>query len=438
MGTGLEVAFVLALIVANGLFSMSETAVVSARKARLQHRAAAGDAAAARAVALADDPNVFLATVQVGITLIGVFSGAFGGAALADALADPLRAVPGVGRWADPVAFGLVVVTITYLSLVVGELVPKRIALNAPEAIAARVSGPMARLSALASPVVGLLGVSTDAALRLLGVRLAGESPVTAAEVGVLLEQGARAGVFHPAERDMVTGVFALADDRVTALMTPRPDVVWLDLDAPPEATWRAIVAAAHSRFPVCRGELDQVVGVVGAKDLLAAALTGAPLDLAAHLRPPLLVPESTPVLRALERFREAGEHLAVVVDEYGGTAGLVTVQDVLEAIVGDLPGTRPVGEVDAVRRPDGSWLLDGGAAADEVAALLGLPDLPGEAERHYRTLGGLVLAELGRVPAPGDTVTWGGWRFEVVDMDGRRVDKVLAAFTQDPPVPNS
>ena len=426
MGTGFEVLLLLALLVANGLFSMSETAVVSARKARLQQRAAAGDAKARRALALAEAPNVFLATVQVGITLIGVLSGAFGGAALAGSLAGPLRSVPVVAPYADTVAFAAVVLAITYLSLVVGELVPKRIALNDPEGIAARVAGPMRRLSAAVSPVVRLLGASTDAALRLLGVRERGAAPVTAEEVGVLLEQGARAGVFEPAEREMVAGVFGLADDRVGALMTPRPDVVWLDLDDPPAEHRRRMAGSPYSRFPVGRGDLDHAVGVVRAKDLLVGPLTGRDVDLEASLRPPLIVPETAPALRVLEAFRRSGEHLALVVDEYGGTAGLVTAQDVLEAIVGDLPGAGEAADPEAVRRDDGSWLLGGGLPVDRLGEVLGVAKHPAD-DDGYRTLGGFVLERLGRIPAPGDGFAWGGWRLEVADMDGHRVDKVLA-----------
>ncbi|CAA9531573.1 MAG: Hemolysins and related proteins containing CBS domains [uncultured Thermomicrobiales bacterium] len=424
-----EIVVVLLLIVANGLFSLAETSVVSSRKSRLQQRAGGGDAAAGRALALAEDPNVFLATVQVGITLIGILSGALGGATVARSLADLLDGVPGVGRYADTVALVLVVLVITYLSLVVGELVPKRIALNNPEGVAARVSGPMRGLSAVTSPVVGLLGASTDAVLRLLGVRPSGEPPVTEAEVGVLLEQGAQAGVFDPAERAMVGRVFALADDRVAALMTPRPAVVWLDLDDPPEAQRRTMAESVFSRFPVGRGDLDHVVGVVRAKDLLADSLTGRPVAPEERLRPPLVVPEGLSALRLLEGFRQAGEHLALVVDEYGGTAGLVTIEDVLEAIVGDLPSTGEPGDAGAVRRDDGSWLLDGALPIARFADVLESAPPP-EEDGDYETLGGFVLARLGRIPAAGTRFDWEGWRFEVVDMDGNRVDKVLATAT--------
>ncbi len=427
---GVEILFVLLLIVANGVFSGSETAVVSSRKARLQQRAANGDERARRALALAEEPNVFLATVQVGITLIGILSGAVGGATVAGSFAGTIERISPLAPYADTIALVLVVLILTYLSLVVGELVPKRIALNNPEAVAANVAGPMRYLSVAVSPVVRLLGASTDGALRLLGVKASEEPPVTEEEVGVLLEQGARAGVFDPAEREMVEGVFDLADDPVGALMTPRPDVVWLDLDDPPEANQRRMVESPFSRFPVCRGDLDRVVGVVRAKELLAEVLAGRPFDLEASMRPPLVVPENAPALRLLEQFRQSGEHLALVVDEYGGTAGLVTPQDLLEAIVGDIPGTGDPADPAALRRDDGSWLLDGTLPLDRLADLLGLGpnENPEAAATGYRTLAGFALERLGRIPAPGDAFAWHGWRFEVVDMDGRRVDKVLVA----------
>lgn len=428
MGIWLEIGLILILIVANGVFSMSETAIVSARKARLEQRASRGDAAAAHDLALAHAPNVFLATVQVGITLIGILSGAFGGATLARSVADGLRDLPGIGPHADSVALAIVVLMITYLSLVVGELAPKRIALNQPEAIAARVAGPMQRLSSVAAPVIHLLSASTDGLLRLLRIRASEDPPITSEEVGVLLEQGARAGVFDPKERDMVEGVFALADDRVTGLMTPRPEVTWLDLEDAPDAHRDIVIGGSYSRFPVGRGTLDRLAGVVYAKDLLAEALAGRPLNLEATLRPAMFLPESATALELLERFRQSGDHLAVIVDEYGGTAGLVTVQDVLEAIVGELPTAENVSVTKAHPREDGSWLLDGALAAEDVSELLDVRSLPGEAEGDFETLAGFVLARLGQIPTPGNHFIWENWRFEVVDMDGWRVDTVLAS----------
>jgi putative hemolysin len=429
-----EIAFVLLLIIANGIFSMAETAVVSARKVRLQQRAEAGDEGARRALQLAEHPNTFLATTQIGITLIGILSGAFGGARLSKPVADLLDGAPVVGGYADTIAFVLVVLIITYLSLVVGELVPKRIALNSPENIASAIAGPMGRLAAFVAPVAHLLGVSTDALLRLLRVRKSTDAPITVEEVGVLLEQGARAGVFLPEERDMTERIFALADDRVAALMTPRPDVVWLDLESDGDEIIRTVVESPYSRFPVGQGSIDRVVGVVRAKEFLAAP---SPRDLSALSHPPLLVLETTPALQALERFRRAGEHFAVVVDEYGGTAGVVTLQDILEAIVGDLPGAGEPATRGAVRRDDGSWLLDGSLSADDVEEHLDLPSLPGQAEGLFETLGGFVLTQLGHIPDTGEQFTWDGWRFEVVDMDGNRVDKILATPLQKDSEPN-
>ncbi len=426
LGNLFQILFVLLLIVANGVFSMSETAVVSARKARLQQRADEGDERARRALALSENPNIFLATVQVGITAIGILSGAFGGATIAGGLAARLEGIPALAPYADVLALGLVVLVITYLSLVVGELVPKRIALNDPEGISSLVAGPMSGLSRLSSPVVHILGASTDAALRLLRVRKSEEPPVTDEEIGVLLEQGARAGVFHPEEQELIESVFDFADDYVTALMTPRPDIVWLDLEDPAEENRRKMAESPYSRFPVCRGELDEVVGVVRAKDLLVGALTGRDRGLEGYLHPALFVPESTPALQMLEEFRRSGEHLALVVDEYGGTEGLVTLQDVLEAIVGHIPSVGEPDDLRVVRRPDGSWLLDGTLPSDELGEVLGIEGLP--AGDGYQTLGGFVLSELGRIPDAGDRFEWGGYRFEVVDMDGRRVDKVLVS----------
>ncbi|MCC6792883.1 MAG: HlyC/CorC family transporter [Thermomicrobiales bacterium] len=425
-----EIGLVLLLIVANGVFSGSETAVVSARQARLQQRADAGDEGARRALQLSEHPNIFLATVQIGITLIGILSGAFGGARLSKPVADLLEGVPGVERYADTIAFALVVLIITYLSLVVGELVPKRIALNNPEGIASAVAGPMSKVASSVAPVAHLLGKSTDALLSLLRIRQSTDSPITEEEVGVLLEQGARAGVFLPAERDMAERIFALADDRVAALMTPRPDVVWLDLESTEEEMLATVIESPFSRFPVGQGSIDNVIGVVRAKELLSAS---SPRNLRDLTRDPMLLPETMPALQALERFRRAGEHFGVIIDEYGGTAGVLSLQDILEAIVGDLPGEGEPAVRGALRRDDGSWLLDGSLSADDVEEHLDLRSLPGQAEGLFETLGGFVLTRIGHIPAAGERFTWEGWTFEVMDMDGHRVDKVLAT-----PLPGS
>jgi putative hemolysin len=375
---------------------------------------------------LAQDPGAFLSTVQIGITLVGILAGAFGGARLAAPLADALRPLPGVGLYCETLSLGLVVGGIAYLSLILGKLVPKQLALTNPERVAAVLAGPMRLVSRLASPAVRLLSLSTAAVLRLFRVRPVPEPPVTEGEVRHLMEQGTQAGVFEAAEHEMVRGVFRLGDRRIGALMTPRTAIVWLDLDDPPEEQRRRVTESVHSWLPVGRGELDDLVGVARAKDLLAPLLTGQPEALEAFIRPPVVVPESLPALGLLERFRQAGLHLALVVDEYGGIQGLVTPIDLLEALVGDLPDADSPAEPAAVRREDGSWLVDGMLPADELKELLPIGGLPGEGTGAYQTVSGLLMHQLGRVPATGNQFAWGGFRFEVVDMDGHRVDKVL------------
>jgi len=427
LGTLIDVTLILLLVVANGLLSGSETAVVSSRRARLQQRADAGDAGARRALELSNNPNVFLATGQIGITLIGVLSGAFGGAALADPVALQVERVPGLARSAHTISFILVVLVITYLSLVIGELVPKRIALNNPERIASLVAGPMQRLARTVGPIVSLLGVSTEAILGLLRVQKNDDPAITEEEVGILLEQGARAGVFHPAEHEMTERIFDLADDRVAALMTPRPEVEWIDVDATSKEITEIIGASRFSRFPVGRGRIDRVEGTVQTRDVLSVEGDRWTISMPTELPKPLILPESTSALHALERFRATGEQMAIVVDEYGGTAGIITLQDMLVAIIGDLPESGEGPKAGAVRREGGSWLLDGRLPIDDVCELLDLPARPEEDDGIYETVAGFVISLLGAVPVAGDKTAWGGWVFEVVDMDGRRVDKILA-----------
>ena len=423
---GFELFVILLLILANGVFAMAEMALVSARKARLLEWAEAGNTRARAALELAQNPGEFLSTVQIGITLVGILAGAFGGARLAEPLADALRPLPGLGPYSETLSLGLVVGGIAYLSLVLGELVPKQLALTNPERLAAVLASPMRLVSRLASPAVRLLSRSTAAVLRLFRVHPIPEPPVTEGEIRHMMQQGAQAGVFEAAEHEMVQGVFRLGDRRIGALMTPRTDIVWLDLDDPPEELRRCILETVHSWLPVGRGDLDDLVGVARAKDLLVPLLTGQSEALEALIRPPVVVPESLPALGVLERFRQAGLHLALVVDEYGGVQGLVTPIDLLEALVGDLPDAGMPAEPAAVRRDDGSWLVDGMLPADELKALLPIGALPGEGTGAYQTVSGLVMQQLGRIPSTGDHFAWGGFRFEVVDMDGHRVDKVL------------
>jgi magnesium and cobalt exporter, CNNM family len=432
----LQIAVILLLILLNGLFAMSETALVSSRKARLRQRAEEGDGGARAALELAEEPNRFLSTVQIGISLIGVLAGAFGGATLAEPLAGALRSVPALAPYAGPVAFGAVVVAITYLSLILGELVPKRLALNGAEGVASRVSGPMRLISVITAPAVWFLSASTEAVLWLLRARSAPESPVSEQEVEILMEEGARAGVFEEEERDLVRRALRLDDRPVRELMTPRPKVAWLDADDPPEETQRRVAESRHSYFPVARGDLDDLLGIASVKDAWARQASGQPADLVASVRPSPLVPEGAPATDALEAFKRSGLPMALLIDERGHIEGLVTLTDVLEALVGEVPDEDGPAEEAIVRREDGSWLVDGLLGADELKERLGLSGLPREEEAGYQTVGGMVMDALGRVPEEGDRFEWEGHSFEVVDMDGRRVDKVLVVPTSEPGLP--
>jgi putative hemolysin len=421
-----EALVIFLLIILNGVFAMSEMAVVSARKSLLQQWAEAGDAKARTALELANAPNQFLSTIQIGITLIGILAGAFGGATIARDFSAWLDDVPLLAPYSRALSLAIVVTITTYLSLIVGELVPKRMALNNPERLAAALASPMRALSRVAYPVVHLLGRSTEFVLRMLGMKPSTESPVTEEEIRALIEEGARAGTLEEAEREMVERVFRLGDRRIGAVMTPRPEIIWLDRNAPPEAIRGTITRSAHSRFLVAQGSLDNVLGVVHAKDLLVHSLGEQAVDLTTTLQQPLYVPESMRAVKVLELFKQSGTHIALAIDEYGGIQGLVTPNDILESIVGDLPTAGEVAEPLALQREDGSWLLDGMLPVDEFKALFHLGPLPGEEQAVYHTVAGFVIMQLGRIPTAADCFEWEGLRIEVVDMDGNRVDKVL------------
>jgi len=425
MAIGLELLLILVLVLLNGAFAMSELAIVSSRRSRLVAMQRRGSLGAEAALALADNPERFLPTVQVGITMVGILAGAFGGARLSGGIAEFLSQVPALAPFAAQIAFALVVLMITYLSLILGELVPKQLALRHPERLAVVVARPLLWLSRATSPAIWVLSSSSALVLRLFGRHTPTDQAVTEEEVKAMVAEGATSGAIETEERHMIERVLRLADKPVRALMTPRTELEWIDRTAP-AADIAARLRASHvRRFVVADGRVDNVVGVVASKDLLDQLLAGGPLSVQAALRQPLVMPDTLSALDALERLRTDVIGLALVMDEYGSFEGVVTASDLLEAIVGELRSSGPAESTPAVKRHDGSLLLDGMMPSDELKARLDLPDLPREGT--YHTVAGLMLALLQRVPKEGDRIAWAGWRFEVVDMDGRRVDKVLA-----------
>lgn len=421
-----EILVVVALVVLNGFFAMSELALVSSRPAELRRRAEKGAKGARVALDLLADPSRLLSAVQIGITLVGIVAGAYSGATLGGKLAEWLAAtIPAIAGWSREVAMTVVVGAITYLSLVIGELVPKRLALHHAESIAVRVAPAMRWIAVGGGPVVTLLRASTDAVLRLLGQRPGNSKGVTEDEVRALIAEGALTGVFDPVEKEMLDRVLRLADRPVGSIMTARPDVVWLDAEAPLEAWKQRIAEARHSRFPVARGALDELVGILDTRLILDRLLAGHDFDPMAAVTQAPVVHEGTRAPRILEMFKQTGAPMAVVLDEYGGFKGIVTMTDILEAIAGELPSPGGAPDDDAaVRRDDGSWLIDGLLAVEEVESLTGLSGMGEEGDFH--TLAGFVLSQTAHVPQVGESFDWNGWRFEVVDMDGRRIDRVL------------
>jgi putative hemolysin len=422
----IEIFFIVLLIVANGLFSGSEMAVVSARKARLEQMANRGDAQAKAALKLANSPNDFLSTVQIGITLIGILSGALGQATLSERLQPLLNLIPFIKPYSEGISVAIVVSIITYLSLIIGELIPKRIALNNPEKIACFVAKPMRLLSQITAPIVHLLNVSSDGLLKLLSIQTEGESTVTEEEIKVLIEQATQSGTFEESEQEIVERVFRLGDRPIKAFMTPRFEITWLSLNAPPEETQRRIIESPYSRFPVGEESLDKCLGIIRGSTFLSARLSGDEINLEMMLESPLYIPENTAALRVLEEFKTSGTHMALITDEYGDIEGLVTLTDLMEAIVGGISSLEDLEEPMIVQREDGSWLLDGLLSIDEVKDLLDKEYFPEEETGNYHTLGGLVISFLRHIPKSGEHFEWEGLRFEVVDMDGTRVDKVL------------
>ncbi len=426
MSPTVEILIIFLLVLANGLFVMSELAIVSARKVRLHQLAERGDAKARVALSLASSPNQFLGTVQIGITLLTILTGAYAEEAISKRILPILNSATLSPTYREQLAKGLAIVIITYITLILGELVPKRLALNHPESIASIVAIPMQMLSKVTTPIVYLLSASTDAVLRILGIRPSTEPIVTEEEIRVLIEQGTEEGTFEEAEQDMVERVFRLGDRPVSALMTPRPDIVWLELEDSVEENRQKIIDSAYSRYPVCQGGLDNVLGILPVTDLLARSFTDQPMDLTVGLRQPVFVPESTRGLKVLEMFKQTVTHMALVVDEYGVIQGLVTLNDILIEIVGDVPSVDDQNDPQVIQREDGSWLLDGMLAVDEFMELFDIEELRSQDRGSYQTLGGFVITHLGRIPNAADHFEWQNMRFEVMDMDGNRVDKVL------------
>jgi putative hemolysin len=415
MSPSTDILIVLLLVFLNGVFVMSEMAIISVRKVRLQQMANQGSINARVALDLANAPNQFLPTVQIGITLLAILSGAFGETTISKRVEPLLRLIPALQPYSGAIASVIAILTITYLTIIIGELVPKRLALNNPEPIASSVAIPMRMLSQIGAPAVYVLSYSTELILR-----------ITEEEIKVLIEQGTEAGTFEEAEQDMVERVFRLGDRRVSALMTPRPDLTWLDLEDSVEENRQKMLGSGHSRFPVCQGGLDNVVGLVHVTDMLSRTLTGQPLDLSASLRRPLFVPESTRGLKVLELFKQSSNQIALVVDEYGVIQGLVTVNDILVELVGDFPSIEDADEPQAVQREDGSWLLDGMLPVDDFFELFGIEEISSENRGSYHTMGGFVITNMGKIPTAAEHFEWNGLRVEVVDMDGNRVDKIL------------
>jgi putative hemolysin len=419
-----ELLVLLFLVLGNALLAMCELAVVSSRRSRLQELVKKRHRGARVAMRLLENPTDFLSTVQVGITLIGVFAGAFSGATLAEQFGAWLDQWPLIEPYGEPVAFAIVVLCITYVSLVIGELVPKRIALNDPERIASALAPWMRGVARVAAPAVWLLRLSTEAVLRVLGLTRDRKLTVTEDEVRMLVAEGTRSGVFMPKEREMIEGVLRLADRTVRAVMTPRTEVAWLDVAATPEDVVAQLDTRRLSRFPVCRETIDHPVGIVHMKDLARACLAGQPMSLEAVAMRPLVVLDGTPVLKLLEGFRREGMHMAIVVDEYGATQGVVTLADIIEAVAGTLPEVGTALHAALVKRSDGSWLVDGSVGIDEFEDKLGVTGLRGS--RTFDTVAGYALSRLGRLPSIGDTFSDRSGHYEIVDMDGRRIDKLI------------
>ncbi|HJX35225.1 MAG TPA: hemolysin family protein [Desulfatiglandales bacterium] len=425
--TWIEISIIILLIIINGLLALSELAIVSSRKTRLEQWAKEGNSKAAKALELANSPDSFLSTIQIGITFIGILAGAFGGATVAESITGYIALLPALSQYSEAIGVTIVVVFITYFSLVIGELVPKRIALNNPERLACLVASPIKRLSWLVRPLVVLLNYSTNLVMRIARVKPSTDPAVTEEEIKLLIDKGTQAGTFQEFEQDTIERVFRLADRRVSVLMTHRADIISLNINESEEESKKKIAYYKYSYFPVVKDTMDNILGVIRGKDLLALYVEARPFNMEEIYRKPIFVTEKTPAVKLLELFKTSKMHIAFVVDEYGAIQGLVTFGDILRSVFEDVEDT-PEEEREIIKREDGSWLISGSLPLDEFTDYMetGRPDK--EERAGINTVGGFVMAKLGAVPSEGQHFEWKGLRFEVVDMDGRRVDKILVS----------
>ncbi|PKL66161.1 MAG: hypothetical protein CVV28_12260 [Methanobacteriales archaeon HGW-Methanobacteriales-1] len=424
----LEIFAIGVLILLNGMLAMSEIAVISSRKIKLQKMSQDGNKGADITLELLESPNQFLSAVQIGITLIGILAGAFGGATISIYLNNYLSGFSFLAPYSDTLSIIVVVLIITYFSLVVGELVPKRIGLNNPEKISVKIARPLQILSRITSPIVSLLSFSTDSLLRLIGSKKESSDEVTEDEIKLLIKEGLEAGTVEKEEEDIIKRVFRLDQQKVGSLMTPKTEIIWLDLDDPLEEVEKQIIDSERSIFPVGKDELNNFLGVVQTKDILGSILNGEKINIESNLKEPLVIPETLPILDVLNLFKENKNyvHMAMVVDEYGSIEGLITLNDILEALVGDIPSLDEPNEPKAILRKDGSWLVDGYLSAEEFKEVLNIEKLPDENEGNFNTIGGFIMSYTGKVPDTGEIFQWENIEFEIVDMDGHHIDKIL------------
>jgi putative hemolysin len=426
----LELMVLLILIGMNAFFSMAEFALVASREIRLRKLAKAGDRKAKAAIEMIQEPNRYLSTIQVAITLIGIIAGAYGGITFAPYLEPFFSGFPALADYSVFISVSLVVIATTYLSLVFGELVPKRIGLDDPERIALLVARPITAFSILAFPIIKLLSASMNAVLVLIHHKKPENARISEEEIWSVLDEGARSGIIEQEEGEMVSAIFRLGDRRIVTLMTPRHEIIGINLSAPIENEMRKILGSIHSYFPAYLNNLDDIKGVIWARDLWTQVIIEGRSDLEKILRTPIVLPENTPALKLLEQLRTSGTPLAIAVDEYGGITGLITLHDILKAIIGDIRSLGSAYDRNVIVREDGSFLIDGFYPLDEAKGLLGLEVFPGE--NHYHTLAGFAMMELGRIPVTGDTFEWNGYRFEIIDMDGPRIDKIMVSPKKD------